>query len=91
MGKLIIKDKFQCEIIVFLLISLLVLIDTWKFTHLYKMPAIEPIQATPGGPDTHDYPLQRGAAREAARPLFMMKKPNWEICLKSFRDVNPFG
>ena len=31
----------------------------------------EAMQVTPGGADTHDDPNQRGAAREAAEPLFV--------------------
>ena len=34
------------------------------------MWAIEAMQVTPGGPDTHYDPHQRGAALEAAEPLF---------------------
>ena len=43
------------------------------------MLATEAIQATPRGPDAHDHPYQRGAARKAVEPLFMMNNKIWNF------------
>ena len=49
------------------------------------MWAIKTMQVTAGGPYTHDDPHQRGAAREAAKPLFGQKNHirNYYKLLKS--------